>query len=835
MFSKKLLSGAAITALSFSFAGVAHAQSTASQIQDDAEVIVVTGARAGAEGVMVNENAPRARASITDEYIETQASGQTILESINLIPGVNFTSTDAFGVSGGAINMRGFDGARISLTVDGIPLNDTGNYAVYSNQQMDPELIQRANVNLGTTEVDSPTAAATGGTVNYITRVPDEEFGVMASYARGTENFSRAFGMIETGAIGPLATRFFAAGSFAEYDQFVGPGELQRWQINGGFYQPIGSNGDFVRLSAHYNENRNNFYYRFTRAQYEAGFRENLDSCTPLAGGAGVQNSANDGCTGSNFRNYYNHSINPSNTGNIRGQSLFTLSDALTLTVDPTFQYVRANGGGTEVVSEGAWRLIGGTPLGGTDLNNDGDFVDAGEAAPLGLDLNNDGDTVDSVRLYSPSNTNTYRYGVTSSLIWDINENHSVRFGYTYDFGAHEQTGEYGFLRGNGDPEDVFGGRNGFGQSVITGSGDVFQKRDRDSEAILNQFSVEWRGAFMDDMMTVVLGLRAPEFERNLDQHCYSRKGQSSSTQYCTDEAADTPGMGDANAGQLTGGFVWFDVDSDGVIDYSATSGSSEVFAPPFRATVTYDDILPNFGITFRPADGHQIFFSYAEGLSAPRTDDLYSGITVAQLGDPQPETTNAYDLGYRYSGGDLLLSATAWFNQFDNRIERAPDPDDPSLFVSRNVGTVELWGAEAAAGWNATEDFFLYAAASWTDSEVQSTGNGVVDTPDWTFTARGEYELGAFTIGAQASYVGERWANDNNTEVADSYTTVDLDARYSFGEFLGAEQTYLQLNVINLLDEEYFGQLSPQAGSSAGQYNLGAPQTVMVTLRTEF
>ena len=49
---------------------------------------------------------------------------------------------------------------RISLTVDGIPLNDSGNYAVYSNQQIDPEVIDEVNVNLGTTDVDSPTASA---------------------------------------------------------------------------------------------------------------------------------------------------------------------------------------------------------------------------------------------------------------------------------------------------------------------------------------------------------------------------------------------------------------------------------------------------------------------------------------------------------------------------------------------------------------------------------------------------------------------------------------------------------------------------------------------------
>jgi len=813
MFSKKLLSGAALTALSFSMAGVAHAQSTGSQVAED-EVIIVTGQRGNLEGAMVAETAPRARATITEDYIETQAPGQTILESLNLIPGVNFTNTDAFGSSGGAINMRGFDGARISLTFDGVPLNDTGNYAIYSNQQVDPEMIQRANVNLGTTDVDSPTAAASGGTVNYITRIPDEDTGIQASYSGGSENFGRVFGMVETGAIGPWGTRAFLSGSFTEYDQFVGPGGLQKTQYNGGLYQPL-EGSDFMRLSFHYNENRNNFYSRYTLAQFNAGtFPVNYtDGCAPGAlspgiarndGAAGVGGFTVDGCSGPNFTGYYNLSINPSNTGNIRGASRFSLSDSLTLTVDPSFQYVRANGGGSEVVSETDPRLINDTILAGVDLNNDGDILDR-------------------VRLYSPSNTNTYRYGVISSLIWDVNANHRVRFGYTYDHGRHRQTGEYGFLQSNGDPESVFGGRNGFGRPVIDGSGGVFQKRDRSSEADLNQFSAEWRGDFMGDMLTVVAGLRAPLFERNLDQNCYSRKGNSSSTQYCTNQAPDLV---------LPSGFVQFDFNSDG--DF-ADSGESQEYAPPFTGSVEYDDVLPNFGAVFRPADGHQVFFNYSEGLSAPRTDDLYSGITVAQLGDVQPETTTSYDLGYRYQASNLMFSSAVWFNAFENRIERSQDPLDPTLFYSRNVGAVDLWGVEAALGYEVTEAMFVYGAVSWTDSELASDGTKVVDTPDWTMTGRAEYDFGNFTLGAQARFVGERQANDANTQVAPEYTVVDLDARYSLDGLFGSAESFVQLNVINLFDEEYAGQMSSGTGAGNALFNIGAPQTFMLTLGTQF
>ena len=60
---------------------------------------------------------------------------------------MNFTNNDPYGTSGGDIRIHGQDGNHISLTLDGMPLNDTGNYAVYTNQMIDPEVIDRVSVN----------------------------------------------------------------------------------------------------------------------------------------------------------------------------------------------------------------------------------------------------------------------------------------------------------------------------------------------------------------------------------------------------------------------------------------------------------------------------------------------------------------------------------------------------------------------------------------------------------------------------------------------------------------------------------------------------------------
>ncbi|MFX8852511.1 hypothetical protein ABTM75_19430, partial [Acinetobacter baumannii] len=86
---------------------------------------------------------------------------------------------------------------------------------------------------------------------------------------------------------------------------------------------------------------------------------------------------------------------NPSNTGNLRMSSRFTLADGLVLTVDPSFQYTKANGGGTVTAKEGTTTLNGVAGLTGF----------AGGNYSFGRDLNGDGDLLDTVRLLAPSHT----------------------------------------------------------------------------------------------------------------------------------------------------------------------------------------------------------------------------------------------------------------------------------------------------------------------------------------------------------------------------------------------------------------------------------------------
>jgi iron complex outermembrane receptor protein len=172
----------------------AFAQSTGSEIVDeDMSEVVVSATKVRGIGILAEHTAPKSKVSLDGAYLANQTSGQSVFQALNQIPGVNFTNSDPFGTSGGNLRIRGFDGSRVSVTFDGIPLNDSGNYALFTNQMLDSELIERVDVNLGTTDVDSPTASATGGTVAYRTKKPNEEAGVETVMSVGDNSYRRAF------------------------------------------------------------------------------------------------------------------------------------------------------------------------------------------------------------------------------------------------------------------------------------------------------------------------------------------------------------------------------------------------------------------------------------------------------------------------------------------------------------------------------------------------------------------------------------------------------------------------------------------------------------------
>ena len=775
--------------------GEAFAQSTGTlQIEE----IVVTATQIDLAGMMIAEREPKSRVAIDSEFLSHQTPGQTVLDSLNLLPAVNFTNNDAFGSAGGDITLRGFDSQRVALLQDGVPLNDSGNYAIYPNQQLESDLIERVSVNLGTTDVDSPTAAAAGGTINYITRKASPEFGVRGEVGFGSDNYQRYYGTLELGEFTPFGTKAWISVLSTSNDIFKPKyatakpgGKIDKTQYNARIDQDVKDFGQ-VSVIGNWNSNRNSFINRISLANFNAHVSPVNTPATAAAA-----------------------SINPSDTGNVRALSSWNITDDVILTVDPSFQFVMANGGGVQNWSETDAQLRGNTTA-------------------VGLDLNHDGDTSDSVSLYRPNNTNTHRLGVSSSLIWKFADNQSFRVAYTYDRARHRQTGDVGFIKTDGSfaPESVFGGKSVYGATPVRlPDGSILERRNRFSIALLNQIAAEYRGKFLEDKLLVNVGLRAPYFTRHLNNYCYQRDTFNA---YCTTQTG-TPiaGTNDGTGKPL----VTFPASA-------LNASAANRYGQPRSFDRKYDAVLPNVSASYDFTQDLQVFASFAQTLSAPRTDDLYDQVLV----DPGPEKASAVDLGARYQTGKFMAAAAVFYNSFSNRIERVFD-EAAGVAFSANVGDVNLYGVDGQVGFKPIDSLSVYASASYIGSEIQNDIKGT--TTGTTLATKGKtlYETPAFkggvrvqwdpleylSLGMQGKYVGDRWTNLVNTEKFPGYSLWDLDLRFKLDSLgLGLNNTYIQANVRNLFDERYLADITTNlTGTALAQ--PGYRRTFIASLHAEF
>lgn len=869
----------------------AFAQSTGTQVFDQS-VIVVNGAKGvqQVEGIAIPDTT-KTRQVLTQAVITHQTPGQSINDIINLIPGVSFQNNDGYGAGGGFLTIRGFDQSRISETFDGIPLNDTGNYALYSNQQLDPELIDQVAVTLGATDIDSPTPSATGSTINYTSRMPTKDFHVRLQGTMGEYDMMRIFGVVDTGVFTNFGTRAWLSASQESYNSpFNNIGKLRKDQANFKIYQPIGNGGDFISVAGNYNDNRNNFSASAplrndttvlnsttgavtgartvgtsSTSRFPNNFSEEyyvVPPCSrPIPVAGTTQTETSSGCGTS-----YDYRYNPSHTGNIRVNSRFGITDKLILTVDPFYEYTDANGGGTVVAHESAYtKTVNGQTFTGYGYIG-GQFY-------AGHDLNGDGDKLDTVNLLAPSNTITNRYGVIANLIYDLTPSQTFRLNYTLDYGHHRQTGEAAYLNAFGQPLNVFPQ----GDPIVDANGNVLQKRDRLSLAILNQVAGQYRGRFFDDKLTIEAGARAAFFKRKLNNYCFATNGSGNVD--CLDENSS------ANA-------AYSAINPYAINPATGVPGTGQ-YAAPQKRNFNFNKLLPSVGLTYKLSPTVSVYGNYSEGLQVPGTDQLYNGFyypTGTQPANPKPETSENFDAGVRMRNGKIQAQFAGWYTVFRNRIEQTYDPI-AQLSTYTNLGTVDKYGFDGSVAYNVSPQLSLYVFGSYLHSKIldnvqvgtcgttgfntsigpnvspctpgaaifaPTAGRRESNAPVYTMGGRAEGHIGPLELGVQVKRTGGRYLNDQNTPVYQSYGSgggtkfyqvygaetpsyllVDLDLRLPLQALGLNDRTWLQFNVTNLTNKFYVGASSTgnatPSNTTVNYLQIGAPRTFSGTVNFGF
>jgi iron complex outermembrane receptor protein len=120
----------------------------------------------------------------------------------------------------------------------------------------------------------------------------------------------------------------------------------------------------------------------------------------------------------------------------------------------------------------------------------------------------------------------------------------------------------------------------------------------------------------------------------------------------------------------------------------------------------------------------------------------------------------------------------------------------------------------------------------------VPLSGRTVVDSPKNLAKVEFGYDDERLFAKLGASYVSERFFTYLNDQSVDAYTLLDLSGGWRLGDFGPVSGLALQVNVTNLLDEEYVSTIGSNGFTNSGDGQTllaGAPRQYFLTLTGSF
>ncbi|KLD78139.1 TonB-dependent receptor [Xanthomonas hyacinthi] len=278
-------------------------------------------------GNMQVQVAPKAVSTIGREAILKTAPGANFTQMLASIPGAISATNDVTGLNDGNFSVRGFPADEIGVTVNGVPINDSGNYKIYATEYGDTENMGDITVEQGFPSVTSPVIGAAGGNIAWVSVDPTHDAGVDISQSLGSNNYKRSFVRYNTGDLGPV--RSWISYSHNETDLWRGAGESKVTKVDGKSVWTIDADNS-VTASLQYNREVKNNYRNLTKAQiarygYHYGYLQPYQS--------------------SNAGDWVGTEVNPFTSAIVSLDGEFALSDSLHLSVVPYFVY--GYGGGS--------------------------------------------------------------------------------------------------------------------------------------------------------------------------------------------------------------------------------------------------------------------------------------------------------------------------------------------------------------------------------------------------------------------------------------------------------------------------------------------------------
>ena len=226
----------------------------------------------------------------------------------------------------------------------------------------------------------------------------------------------------------------------------------------------------------------------------------------------------------------------------------------------------------------------------------------------------------------------------------------------------------------------------------------------------------------------------------------------------------------------------------------------------------SFDDVLFNAGLLYRPIPEIGVFASFAQGFSIPNIGDSLQGVPPAfNVTDDlllDPQKVDNYEIGVQFEFNRLQGTLAGFYNESELGSTLTIDP--VTLFPVVNRAPQRNYGIEATLDWQPSDTWRLGGLFSWNEGESDINDDG--DFEELSLLEIEPLKVGLYlenettpgwTNRFDIFLVGTRDPNDSDVasglvnSVGD-YTTVDFTSSITLG------QGKLSLGIGNVFNEQY-------------------------------
>ncbi len=255
----------------------------------------------------------------------------------------------------------------------------------------------------------------------------------------------------------------------------------------------------------------------------------------------------------------------------------------------------------------------------------------------------------------------------------------------------------------------------------------------------------------------------------------------------------------------------------------------TDMIGTPRPFARTDEKVSPRIGLIVKPQENISIYGSYSQSFQ-PRSGDQILTMTATQA-NLEPEKFTNYELGAKWDIHPDLNVTLALF-QLDRTNATTPDPkpDPNNVAATTNIGKTRTKGVELALTGRITPQWQMSGGYTYQDAKLNGSGFvALAQVPKHQFAFWNRYDFnnrvgaGLGVIHQSSQFAAIR--TSPTTTVLPAFTRVDAALFFKANERLE-----FQINVENLLDEQYFSD-----AHNNNNISPGAPINARFTARLKF